>query len=311
MHYNGKKCYYVERKLFMRQTSTYATFRYFIIPTDQASIFDIASEKRQEAVQSFFRTLENDKKISCDIFSTKHILVFNKSINEHVYIYKFANQVDEIVYKESATDIENFIEHYCPFVYLIVDTKKQIILVELNSSVYRSVITTKNKLEKFFNNFFFTKGFTVSLKEITDENDFWTYIDSSDGIFEVSLKLNSPNLFGSKFNTNELLKLVQNTYNNTSATIKLSNDEPVLHIDKQDEKLSDALQYIAGGAGEWCIVGCFQGSKKRIKSNHSIKKVAIKNVDLAQTDNHQELKDEIIDAIMSVEKVMVDDNEEN
>lgn len=104
-----------------RDTVSYAAFRYFVIPEEQISFFDIMEEKRQEAVENFFKNIESQKKLTYEISNKKHILVYNRKINNKLYMYKFSNEVGETMYKESDTDIENVIEQTFPFVYLIID----------------------------------------------------------------------------------------------------------------------------------------------------------------------------------------------
>lgn len=289
-----------------RHNISYAAFRYFIIADEQISFFNVVEERRQEAVEKFFKSIESKKKLTCKILNKKHILVFNRKINNDLYIYKFSNEVDETIYKERDTDIENIVEQNFPFVYLIIDIKHQIILIEIKTSVYRSVVTTKNKLQKFLDINFYQYGFNVVIEEITDEKNFWGYIDEADGIYEVSLKLNSPNLFGGKIDTDEMLKEVQKEYNNTNLTFKLFSEKAKLLIKRENRALLNALKYIAGGAGEWSLTTLTRGNKKTYKSNHSIKKVLLKNIDNIHFEDQHKFNEDVKQAITSVENVLVE-----
>lgn len=287
----------------MKKINSFAAYRYFIVPTEQVSIFEILDEKRKYTVVEFFNNLELQKKLIYEIDRRKHYIVYNHRIAENVYICKFCRELNETIYREGDTDIENVTELNLPFVYLIIDIAKQIILVEVKTSVFPSLNTIKNKLQTFFNLSFFQHGFDVFIEEITDEGNFWNYIDSSQGVYEVSLKLNSPNLFGGKIDTNEMLREINNEYNNTQVTFKLYNEKGKLSLLKNNNALRNALKYISGGAGEWSLTVIFNGLKKKYKSKNNIKKVSITDIE-SKDDN---LTKEIMKTINTVETVLTND----
>ena len=295
----------------MRNTTLLAAFRYFIVPSDQLSFFDTVEEKRKEALKSFFNEIERQKKITYELAGRKHILVFNKKISDYIYVCKFGKEVSETICRESDTDIENTIEPNFPFVYTIIDVKKQIILIEIKTSVFASVITTKNKIQECFNISFALRGFDVILEEITEESDFWTYIESSEGVYEVSLKLNSPNLFGGKIDTNEMLKEVQQEYNNTHLIFTLCSEKAKLWLKKTNKGLNNALKYISAGAGRWSLTTISNGQKQKYESEHNIKKVSLRDIDPVGDDLENEISQEIISAINNIETIIMEDKSDN
>lgn len=213
-------------------------------------------------------------------------------------------ETKKTIFIESESDIENIDEIDYPFIYVIIDTSHQIVLFELKPSVFSSLNVSKDKLKICFEKIFSLYGFEVLFEEITDSNTFWTFVNDSRGIFEISMTLNSPNLFGGFNNTNEMLKEVQETYNNSQTTIKLTSKKPILHNTKPDNKpLSDAVEYVSGGGGEWILtVASKSGERKKYKSKHNIRKVSIRHIN---SKSHQNgAKTDILHALDSLETIL-------
>lgn len=288
----------------MQTDYTFGAFRYFIVASEQISFFDTIESKRKEAIKSFFNVLLTDKKIMFEINKRKYLLVFNKQISDSIYICKFSMESKKTIHKVSESDIENIAEVDYPFIYVIIDIKSQIVFIELKTSVFPDLNTSKKKLENCFKKSFDSHGFEVMFEEITDSNTFWSFVDQSNGVYSVSLIMNSPNLFGGFSNTNEMLKSIQGDYNNSRTTIKLSNKKPNLeNINKENTRLNDAIEYIAAGGGEWELTVQPEKHKKRTyRSKNNIKKILFYNIE--SKEKIKELKASIIDAFKNVETIL-------
>lgn len=283
---------------------SFGAYRYFIVPNEQMSLFDTIEEKRKSAVQNFFSSLVQEKKRSWEIKNQKHLLVFNRQISDSVFICKFSMETKKTIFIESESDIENIDEVDYPFVYVIIDTLRQIILFELKTSVFSSLNVSKEKLKACFESVFSFYGFEVLFEEITDSNTFWTFVNDATGIYEIAIILNSPNLFGGFNNTNDMLKQISETYNNSQTTIKLTGKKAVLRNIKQNNKpLSDAVEYVSGGGGEWTLtVASKSGERKTYKSKHNIRKVTVRRIN--SKDHQSEVTKDILHALDNVETVL-------
>ena len=283
---------------------SFGAYRYFIVPNEQMSLFDTIEEKRKSAVQNFFSSLVQEKKRSWEIKNRKHLLVFNRQISDSVFICKFSMETKKTIFIESESDIENIDEVDYPFIYVIIDTLRQIILFELKTSVFSSLNVSKEKLKACFESVFSLYGFEVLFEEITDSNTFWTFVNDATGIYEIAMILNSPNLFGGFNNTNDMLKQISETYNNSQTTIKLTGKKAVLRNIKQNNKpLSDAVEYVSGGGGEWTLtVASKSGERKTYKSKHNIRKVTVRRIN--SKDHQSEVTKDILHALDNVETVL-------
>ena len=288
---------------------SFGAYRYFIVPSEQISFFDSVEEKRKHAAEEFFSGLESEKKRSWEIKGKKHLLVFNRKITDAINVCKFSMETRKTMFKEGEIDIENINEIDYPFIYVIIDTERQIVLIELKTSVFSSLNSAKDKLKKCFEQGFELHGFEVLFEEITDSSTFWTFVENSIGVYEIALTLNSPNLFGGYNSTSDMLKDISDTYSNNQTTIKIANRKAHLtNINKRNKQLNDAVEYTSGGGGEWAVtVATKKAGKRTYKSRHNIKKVSVKK--LNSEDSVQELQTEILEALKNVETILLEKGE--
>lgn len=288
-----------------RLDHSFGAYRYFIVPNEQLSLFDEVEEKRKTAIQCFFSDLIQKKKQSWEINGRKYLLIFNCQLSDMVYICKFSMETKKTIFVESDFDIENIAEVDYPFIYVIIDTRRQIVLFELKTSAFSSLNVAKDKLKTCFEIIFSPHGFEVLFEEIVDSNTFWTFVNDSQGIYEVSMKLNSPNLFGGFNDTNDMLKDISKTYNNNQTMIRISANKPNLtNINQNNKALKDAVEYASGGGGEWTLTtSSKENIRKTYKSKHNIRKVAVKKIDTS--GNKNELKEDVFAALNTVETVLI------
>ena len=283
---------------------SFGAFRYFIVPCEQMSLFDTVEEKRATAVNSFFSQLAEMKKRNWEIKGKKHLLVCNTKLSEDIFICKFSKETAKTIFKESDDDIENVDEPDYPFIYVIFDTARQIALIELKTSVFSSLNQAKEKLKVCFQKTFTLFGFEVLFEEITDSSTFWNFVSDSYGVYDLTLTLNSPNLFGGFSNTNEMLKTIKETYNNSQTTIKLSSKNPnITNLTQQNTLLNDAIDYASAGGGEWSLTVAAKDKEKRtIKSKHNVRKVSVRKIHPKQ--DQKDIEDDIRKALDRVETLL-------
>ena len=201
-------------------------------------------------------------------------------------------------------DIENVDEPDYPFIYVIFDTARQIALIKLKTSVFSSLNQAKEKLKVCFQKTFTLFGFEVFFEEITDSSTFWNFVSDSYGVYDLTLTLNSPNLFGGFSNTNEMLKTIKETYNNSQTTIKLSSKNPnITNLTQQNTLLNDAIDYASAGGGEWSLtVAATDKEKRTIKSKHNVRKVSVRKIHPKQ--DQKDIEDDIRKALDRVETLL-------
>ena len=76
----------------MKESKTFAAYRYFLIQSNQISFYDTVKERRNEAVENFFCRVIKDKKISFDVDDRKQVLAFERKITDTVLLFVFGSE---------------------------------------------------------------------------------------------------------------------------------------------------------------------------------------------------------------------------
>lgn len=291
----------------MNSNLKFYAFRYFLIANDQISIYHNMIKDKRSIIKDIFIGLEKNNKIIKILEDRKYILCLTDKVSENIYLCKFAKENHFTKFEEKENDIEDIPDYDYPFVYLIIDLYHQIILMQEKSSVFRHIATAKNKLIEWVTQGTEMFDYNFKIDEITHEHLFWNYVDNSEGIFEVNLKMKSPNLFEGWLDSNKLLKKLREIFNNTETNLKLNNENGKLKIDR--EVLESFIKYITGGGGEWKLKAKFNGIIQTLKSKDCIK---IVNMPKESENNVIEFRNLIVHKLTDVEDILgVSVNEDN
>lgn len=273
----------------MEKSITFSCYRYFIIPFEQISFKQLETSNKNQLVKNIFLTLEEEHKIEKTISKSPYILYFTHKYSDNLYLCKFARQSYRTAYHDIGTDIELSKEENFPFIYLIVDTYRQIILIQNKSDASIKFTTFRNSLEKWFQSNIYDLGFEFKLDEMSDEYAFWDYVKSAEKIYELSLNLKSPNLFGGKTDAEEFLREVKSDFNTNETNLAFKNTKGALTI---TDVIKNFIKYITSGGGKWRLKADIPGKKR--KSNYYSAKSIRKAV---FPENIEFLKDNVKDKI--------------
>ena len=253
----------------MVKEATYFAYRYFLIPNKQKPLFSestSSSRERKEKLREIFKGLETGNR-EHEIGEREYILYLSAKFSDDLYLCKFAIEKSITRHKPENEDIEDIKEPDYPFIYFFVDLNHQLFLIEKNTTVMQKVEYTAKKIEKFMKKEVEKYDFSFKLEEITFEKRFWDFVEKSDGIFELGLRLNSPNLFGGKLGTEELLEDIHDSLNNTESEFGFINEEGNLSVKEED--LEDFIKYITQGGGQWKLDAELEGNRKKVTSKAS------------------------------------------
>ena len=259
-----------------------------MIEQEQISLFE--NLNREEVLEKLINELQSRHLWMKD---RKSVLYYIREIYSKTYLLKLGKQKNRTKYFPDKMDICEIEEkdNY-PYVNIIfnVDSKEQIFLIEKNTSIFRDVDESVNKLKKIIESIIKDEGYILKVEPITFKNNFWKCIDESQGIGEIEFKLNSPNLFGASFKTNKFLEMLKALYNNDTFSFKLSNQNENLKIDRKD--IEDTVNYISEGGGSWSIKRIFKGRKETV---NSISEKNIKSVDIdVNSESSKSINNKII-----------------
>jgi hypothetical protein len=209
-------------------------FRYLVTPSDRqhSMIHEWEKASKEELMLRVFDDLMSKKKSDFLIKKKRFIVYGIQRKRNEVYVLKFAKEVKTKRYVEGPLDVEVKPNDGIGFIYLFVDPTRQIVLVQKKAKVFSGLETGVKYFETFLQDRMTHHHYTVKLQPLANTDKFWEAVATADGIYELSLTLNAPNmLFGSNAIREQLDELQKET-NNDQVTIKLENRDGNLHVDK-------------------------------------------------------------------------------
>lgn len=239
--------------MIKQNRSPFLAYRYLVTPINnlQTSLLHGLNKKKEELIVDIFESINNNTKTEW-VIGKKRYLFYGFQKSEHVFIIKFARESNENLYLEGDKDIEIKDIKETKFVYLIVDTKHQIILIERNMSIFVSITNSIEVISLYLRRIMKEYDYVVNIYPLVSKTKFWSYVESADEIFELSLELNAPNLplFGNA-DTRKVLQIIKDTTNNEVFDIAFKNKEGKLKIIK--DVLGSWIDYIREVGGRYVL----------------------------------------------------------
>lgn len=232
--------------------SPFYAFRYLVTPiSEQVTIIQELSKSKEELMREIVLNLATDIKTEWTKRNKRYLFYGFQSKN-NIYIVKYARETDEKIYVEGDDDIEIQGIKEAKYVYVIIDTQHQIVLLERNVSVFQSIDQAVNTLADFFRSQMKKYDYVVNIYPLVSKKKFWNYVDTADGIYELSLVMNAPNMafFGNE-DTREILQQIKETTNNEEFDISLKNKEGKLKIVRN--ALGGWIDYVREVGGKYLL----------------------------------------------------------
>jgi len=233
--------------------SPFFEYRYLVTPINeqQVSIFHQLNEDKKKLMLNVFENINNAGK-TVWVKGTKRYLFYGFQKQDDLFIIKYAKESDENIYIEGEDDIEIKDIKETKFIFLIVDTINQIILLERNQSVFSSIKNSIDIVAEFLREKMREFDYVVNIYPLVSKKKFWNYVDAADEIYELSLVMNAPNmpLFGNS-DTRKVLQTIKDTTNNEIFDISFKNKEGKLKIAR--ETLESWIDYIQEVGGRYVL----------------------------------------------------------
>lgn len=254
----------------------FCAFRYLITKSDQINLFASATEK-EELVKEVLRNLEKFKKTNWSNNNVRYLLIGIENYKDELFFLKFAKESSNTLYLETELDIakKDIIE--AKYVYIIVNTTHQIVLIEDNKSLFQKIDKVANLLAKYINDNMADNSYYLNVYPLVKEHSFWSQVDDADSIYNLTLELNSPNMtFFANRNAQELLGIIQDETNNEELDIVLKNSKGKLDIKKNS--IGEWIDYIREVGGKYILKYKSDGDKtmKTLRSTDEIYKTRFK-----------------------------------
>ena len=291
----------------MSKSSKFYAYRYFVIPNNQIAMFaEYKAEEKNNLIKDIFNKLKKVNRIEHILNNRKNILYATHKFSDDLYLCKFAIEHYITKHEETEDDIKNVKDQDFPYIYILVDLKRQIILFEKNTNVIQKMSTTKNKFENWIKKEINDYDFSFKLEKIVYEYEFWEYVKKSDNIYELNLNLNSPNLFEGLNKANKLLKKINGLFNNTETDVTLENEDGDLVVEK--ENVGGFIKYTSAGGGSWNLTADYEGKKQTFKSKNDENAKTCELPKDIEEKISDDLKRQINREIMKIEDIIDVDN---
>ena len=129
-------------------------YRYFLVDNGQMQVSDLLENSQPTKIHPIDRMIENcirDKIITRMVDNKDYMLVSCESASCDVRIFKFGKDmpITRFGLSETGSDIVEKKESSYPFIYVIIDKTKQIILLEKKTTIYANATQSKNSFHKF------------------------------------------------------------------------------------------------------------------------------------------------------------------
>lgn len=251
--------------------SPFFAFRYLVTPiSSQISITQQLNQNKEVLISAIIEDLSNSRKTEWTR-GNKRYLFYGSQSKENVHIIKFARETNEKIYIEDDDDIEIQGIKEAKFVYLIIDTLNQIVLIERNVSVFNSIDNSVNVLADFLRKEMKIYDYVVNIYPLATKKKFWNYVANADEIFELTLEMNAPNMafFGHE-DTREVLRKIKEATNNEEFDISFKNKEGNLKITR--ETIGRWVDYVREVGGKYLLKYAVNGEKEtRTSKNDTVK----------------------------------------
>jgi hypothetical protein len=289
--------------------SPFFAYRYLVTPTsEQVSIFQELNKSKEELMTDIISDLALNTKSEWTK-GNKRFLFYGFQHKEDIYIIKFARETNENIYIEGDDDIEIRGIKEAKYVYLIVDTKHQIVLIEKNVSVFQHIESSVNTLADYFRSQMRNFDYVVNIYPLVSKKKFWNYVDSAEEIYELSLEMNAPNmaLFGNS-DTRNVLQQIKETTNNEVFDISFKNKEGQLKVLR--EALGGYIDYVREVGGKYLLKFKRNGIRETKSSETDTAKIYIERKKTEKySDEEIQIISEKLNTLHTLESREEDENE--
>lgn len=258
----------------VEKRSPFFAFRYLVTPTsEQITIMQQLNKSKEELMTDIIRVLANNGKSEWSKKS-KRFLFYGFQQKDDIHVIKFARETNENIFIEGDNDIEIKGIKEAKYVYLIIDTKHQIILIERNVSVFQQIESSVNILADFFRSKMLDFDYVVNIYPLVSKKKFWNYVDTAEEIYELSLEMNAPNmaLFGNS-DTRDVLQQIKEITNNEVFDISFKNKEGRLKVLR--EAFGGYIDYVMEVGGKYLLKFKSNGIRKTKTSETDTAKIYI------------------------------------
>lgn len=268
------------------------TYRYLISNTaEQMSIFEMLHNK-ESLIKKILLDLLDQKKVSWNYATKRYIFTGIEKFESDIFIIKFARESINKIYVEDEIDIKKTDILEARYVYLIIDIKNQILLIEDKKSIFQDFKTAIKLINTFINEKIKEYNYHLNIFPLATKYTFWQSVSEAEKIYQLTLKLNAPNMaFFANRSTQRILKAIKDEVNNDELDLIFKNSDGNLEVKKTG--IGTWIDYIREIGGKYFMKYRENGIMKTLSSNNDIYNVELEIDDELENNQKEEIKTKI------------------
>ena len=246
-------------------------YRFFLNQTNQLSFLPNSkgSDSRRELLQDVFIKQYHFQ------HGRAELGYIGERNEDNMVFAKFGRRTTQAVIHPPENHFKREIEETWPhanvFIRLDPDPNTgQVIAVEHEPKAFYKPLSSLEALANKINETLSCEGYFLSIHPVTTEQDFWGLVEKGgDNIEKVSFSFSAPNLLNLEGALTEDLKKLRAEYNATETSLSLANPIGKLKIPKTSKFVSEGVEYVRKGGGEYKLKakGQWHRSKDMCKYN--------------------------------------------
>lgn len=235
-----------------RQKDYFIT-RYSLIPDRQLDIDTAMGVSKEMKFMDWITSFNQEKRKETTYYGTNYAL-YCKQLSEDCFFMSFAKELHDVIGEKTDEGIKDIPIGNYKKCNILINTLNQWMIIEKNTDISQSIEGQKNLIANIISKFLKPKNLYFEIGIMTEKSYFWQYVAANKGtITDVDITLSSPNFLRGIKTVGALLHETNDTYNNTSVSIHLKNEDGRLNIDSNNEFLQDAIRYSSAGGGKWRV----------------------------------------------------------
>lgn len=268
------------------------TYRYLISNTaEQMNIFEMLYSK-ESLIKKILLDLLNQKKASWNYATKRYIFTGIEKFDNDIFIIKFARESINKIYVEDEIDIKKTDILEARYVYLIIDIKNQILLIEDKKSIFQDFKTAINLINNFINEKIKEYNYHLNIFPLATKYTFWQSVSEAEKIYQLTLKLNAPNMaFFANRSTQKILKAIKEEVNNDELDLVFKNSDGNLEVKKTG--IGTWIDYIREIGGKYFMRYKENGIMKTLSSSNDIYNIELEIDDELEQNQKEKIKTKI------------------
>lgn len=251
------------------KATEFHVYRYFLICNAQKTLFE---KNKEEIEEYFFKIFKDNDKVK-HRYNGKEYILYPIIDKDDLIVCKLSKEKNVTIHREGERDINTDKEIDYPYIFVVINIKRHMIIIQKNTSIFEDTLTSKNRLVDIINTFLIKYNYSIKIEAIVDREEFWAAIDKADKVYSLNLRLNAPNFFGARVEANEFMKKQREEYNLTTLEINMCNEEGNLNINQ--DNLDNFVEYAAEGGGAYKLEFNDGDTRRTINSNNKSKKILL------------------------------------